>query len=472
MSLKLLTALVAALMVVVAGAALAYVNEAEAQVPDNPAAYTMELVQEAVDRYEANGLAETAAYYNTPESRDGQWYVFIADTNGILLSHTTHVGWLIDRVVGPDGYPAGKMANAAATEEGGWVTYTYVNPSSGNVETKHSWVILHDGLLFGSGWYEEGPPKSDAAAYTKEFVGRATNLFDVLGKDEAVAFYNTPESVDGQWYVFIADDANLIAHPTAPQLVGTPTKDVTSDNAYPSGEAVVAVASADGGWTSYTWTNPSTGQIEIKHTWAVRRGGLVFGSGWYEPSPSMDEPEAYTKALVQQAVELQMALGDDAAIEHYNNPEQVHGPWYVFVLKGDLVVGHPDPANVGASLTGPLGTDSTGKEFGSELANATEDGVWVDYVFLNRDTGAEDRKHAWAVKSGDLIFGSGWYEAIPAATPTPVPTATPMPADAPADGTPATGDFSLTSGWAMALALFGALIALGGAAVVVRQRRG
>ena len=60
---------------------------------------------------------------------------------------------------------------AAATQHGAWVDYTWVNPESGDSQTKHSWVIRHNGLVFGSGWY--APSKSDAAGYTQAFVSRA-----------------------------------------------------------------------------------------------------------------------------------------------------------------------------------------------------------------------------------------------------------------------------------------------------------
>ena len=34
------------------------------------------------------------------------------------------------------------------------MSYVFRNPESGQEETKHSWVVRRDGLLFGSGWYE------------------------------------------------------------------------------------------------------------------------------------------------------------------------------------------------------------------------------------------------------------------------------------------------------------------------------
>ena len=42
----------------------------------------------------------------------------------------------------------------AADENGRWVDYVFVNPTTGDPERKHTWVIKHDGLSFASGWYE------------------------------------------------------------------------------------------------------------------------------------------------------------------------------------------------------------------------------------------------------------------------------------------------------------------------------
>lgn len=43
---------------------------------------------------------------------------------------------------------------ASATEVGLWVDYAYFNPATGEEEAKHTWVVRHDGLYFGPGWYE------------------------------------------------------------------------------------------------------------------------------------------------------------------------------------------------------------------------------------------------------------------------------------------------------------------------------
>ena len=43
----------------------------------------------------------------------------------------------------------------ASPEEGHWVEFILLNPATGHEQKKHTWVVRHDGLIFGSGWYEE-----------------------------------------------------------------------------------------------------------------------------------------------------------------------------------------------------------------------------------------------------------------------------------------------------------------------------
>ena len=61
-----------------------------------PAEYTQYFVKEAISRYDAEGLDATLAWYNTEESIDGQWYMFILDQNDIMLAHAANTA-LIDR---------------------------------------------------------------------------------------------------------------------------------------------------------------------------------------------------------------------------------------------------------------------------------------------------------------------------------------------------------------------------------------
>ena len=246
--------------------------------------YTKYFVNEAISKYDSEGLDATVAHYNTLESIDGQWYVLIFDENDIMLSHAANpalVGHPASVAVGPNNYPAGEAIVAVADEDGEWFSYTYPNPATGGVETKHSWMVEYDGLTFGSGWYERGPGKHDAPAYTRAFVGGAIDLYNAIGREDTVAYYNTRESVDGQWYVFIVDEDGYTMGHHNPMFIGRDPSFRVDANGYFYGDELLS-ATESGKWVDYVLLNPETGDDRQKHTWAVLHDGLIFASGWYE----------------------------------------------------------------------------------------------------------------------------------------------------------------------------------------------
>ena len=263
-------------------------GQTEASVPPKwmPEAYTNYFVREAIRRYESDGLDSTVAHYNTEESVDGQWYVFMIDEDGTLIAHANPalVGHakLASDVLGPNNYPTGAAVAATADENGAWFDYTFTNPATDSVETKHSWMVIHDGITFGSGWYEEGPRKTDAPAYTETVVQQAINLYEAVGLEDTVAYYNTTESVDGQWYAFIIGGENdfTIAHHN-PVLRGRDPSLRVDPTGYFYGDDLLGATEA-GRWVEYVIVNPETGENQRKHTFAVLHDGYIFASGWYE----------------------------------------------------------------------------------------------------------------------------------------------------------------------------------------------
>ena len=49
--------------------------------------FTVDLVQQALRRYDEEGREATVSYYNSPESAVGEWYVFIYDENDQTIAH-------------------------------------------------------------------------------------------------------------------------------------------------------------------------------------------------------------------------------------------------------------------------------------------------------------------------------------------------------------------------------------------------
>ena len=389
-------------------------NAASIDAPrSQPAAYTQAHVQAAIDRYEADGLDDTVDYYNSDESVDGQWYVFIINEEDEFIAHAVNPA-LLDvhaaEVTGSDDYPLGQIILDSADEDGAWVEYLFAEPS-GAIGLKHSWVIEHDGLIFGAGWYEGPRPKYDQPAYTQEYVRLAINLYEASGRDVVVDYYNDPVSVVGQWYMFVADESGrLIVHGVNQDLVGVPLVDVVGANGYPSGRIISDDADEDGEWSEYLFFNPATGRSQTKHSWLVAHDGLIFGSGWYEDGPRKSDQPAYTQALVQQAMNLYDSSGLDATLDYYNDPVNVDGPWYGIVINAETgkSIGHYRPEIRERDPSERI--DSTGYFYGDDPLGATEEGRSVRYVFRDPATGDERVKHTWAVLHDGYIFASGWYE--------------------------------------------------------------
>ena len=260
----------------------------------NPPAYTQYVVDSAISSYQTNGLEATVARYNQPSSVDGQWYVFIIDEDGTVISHydPDRLGLDLKGWVGTDanGYNFGADM-LSATEEGKWVSYVYKNPEAGYTpdvwgqeNLKNAWVVRHDGMLFGSGWYIDSEKFTEAGVREAVAVFRQSGLQGTLehfasgnstvaGMIETLLYYNNAPEVDGQFHAFIADrDGKLITHPVA-GLVGSPLTDIFGPDGIEATKA--------GGWVEGYHDD---GSLAYK-AWVIDDAGLTFGSGWFSGLP-------------------------------------------------------------------------------------------------------------------------------------------------------------------------------------------
>ena len=259
------------------------VRAAIASIPPRSAAaaYTRFFVESAIARYEAQGLEATLAHYNSPQSVDGQWYVFIIDANDLVIAHPEpdRLGLDVNGWVGTDvnGYHFGPEM-LSATEDGKWVSYVYRNPERGGIgagdfELKNVWVQKRDGLLFASGWYIA------ADTFTRQLVSIAVDTFRagglpatvayfaspgsaLAGLEAAIDYYNAAETVAGHWFAFIGDPDGRIAAHSDPSMIGRPTEELFGAAAFR--------APAEGAWV----------ESESLRVWVAGYDGYVFGSGW------------------------------------------------------------------------------------------------------------------------------------------------------------------------------------------------
>ena len=126
--------------------------------------------------------------------------------------------------------------------------------------------------------------------------------------------------------------------------------------------------------------------------------------------PTLDDPETFAVAFVQAAIDLYKTEGRDAAIAYYKDPASIDGQWYVFILDAnDVFVAQPAaPSFVGRDIKEVLALD--GSLTGVEIAMATTEGRWTEYLWPNPETNKIELKRTWSIRHDGYLFASGYYE--------------------------------------------------------------
>ena len=272
-------------------------DDAQAMRDSDPAAYTRHLVAEAIAKFDAEGRDATIAHYSDPANVDGSWYVFIFDEAGDVLAHyqPDRVGQNLLGWVGTDanGFEFGSEM-LAADESGRWVSYVYTNPGRGELdasadeafELKNAWVVRHDELLFGSGWYV------GVEDFLPDFISQAADQFRSGGLEAFLAFSTEPTGITAgltpaaEYYNedisalggflsgFLADaDGVILAH-FDPTLIGTDIQDLLGP--------AVQLATPEGRWITADDNPPGEGPDTMR-IWAMDVDGAFVAAGWYTP---------------------------------------------------------------------------------------------------------------------------------------------------------------------------------------------
>ena len=388
----------------------------------DPLQATKDYVDEAIRRYRADPEA-AKEYYRTRESfvEELGLYLLLLDGDTIVvngafpISAGSGISWRAD----PLGHQYGEKL-AAADESG--VEVSYLIPISGENYTfreKNAWAIRADGLVFSAGWINKEKDVEATLTEEQKAVGaviKARARIQTIGLQPSLRYYQTPASIDGEFYVWwIFPGGNIAADATMGHLVGTQVRDLQSSDDPELGKKIAEVEGGESLWISHMWPNPETGREELKHTYVSRFLNFYFVSGYYdETPPTPTDPKAAAKAYVEEAI-TRYSADRDAALAYYRDPSNIDRELdlYLIIIDGTTITFNPVFAGVeGDDITGRIGTDAIGKEYGKELAAADENGMFVDYLIPDP---LHDftlyRKHTWAVKADNgLIFAAGSWD--------------------------------------------------------------
>ena len=117
------------------------------------------LVAKAIALYDREGREKAFAAIQDPKHAfvDRDLYVFVLGPKRTIVAHggnTALVGTAAESLVDEDGVHFGTKFMDESTATGNWIDYKWKDPATGKVLPKSSWVVRHDGYIFGAGIYK------------------------------------------------------------------------------------------------------------------------------------------------------------------------------------------------------------------------------------------------------------------------------------------------------------------------------
>ncbi|MGE1153616.1 cache domain-containing protein [Pseudomonas kitaguniensis] len=246
------------------------------------------LLAKALAYYQSNGDKAFAAFSRQGEFIDQDRYVFVVDTQGVLLASggpsSALIGRDVSEVLGPDLRQSFK--DALAVPEGQGVQqadYRWQNWNDGKVEHKHVFYQRVGARILAVGYYLPRATPEQARALRDKAV-------KALAKDEAGTL-KAINSLQGGFlqddlYVFVVDlnTGRYVAHGTNARLVNTDFAKINDPDGRPVGEPILKLMAEQGqGEYTYRWKNPVTDRVENKHAYLRKAGHLMVAVGYYSP---------------------------------------------------------------------------------------------------------------------------------------------------------------------------------------------
>ena len=259
----------------------ATVEEADAQA-------AKALLEKALAYYQAQGDKAFAAFSRQGEFIDQDRYVFVVDTQGVLLASggpsSALIGREVSEVLGPDLRQSFKDALKVPESQGiQQADYRWQNWNDGKVEHKHVFYQRIGERILAVGYYLPRATPEQARALRNKAV-------DALVKDEAGTL-KAINSLQGGFlqddlYVFVVDlnTGRYVAHGTNLRLINTDFSKIKDPDGKPVGEPILKLmAEQDQGEYKYRWKNPVTGKVENKHAYLRKSGHYMVAVGHYSP---------------------------------------------------------------------------------------------------------------------------------------------------------------------------------------------
>ncbi len=285
-----LSLLVAALLASTAVAPLATAaeNPTPAASSTSDAARAQALLERAVAHYRVTGENAFAAFHRAGEFQDGEIYVYVLGSDGVMLTSGGSSSALIGRNVRDLRDAEGKIfireiLETAAAKGSGVVEYRWLNRQHGKIERKIAYFRAVGDRILVAGYYAPRASSEQARA----MMWRAVHEFKQYGP-KAIERFNDLNGgfVQDDLYVFVVglNDQRMYAHGALQRLIDRPVGDLQDARGKPIVRQMIEIAKKRGeGEIDYRWKNPVTGREENKRTYLKRVDKYLVAVGAYVP---------------------------------------------------------------------------------------------------------------------------------------------------------------------------------------------
>ena len=357
----------------------------------DPATAAQSVVYEMIRLYDhdpGNALNAISGFMSDLAS-----YPFVLDPEtGMVVAHGSdpaRVGSVSVALTQAD-KPKGQILAELAGGGGTWVEYTFNNPATGTEDAKRSWLVMHDGHIFGSGYYGLEPEK---------VVGIVRDLVAMYDEHGASVF-RTVNAMDSEGLYPFAIDAEtltVVAEGAFPQVVGLSATFLY--DADPPLADILSGLESDGIWVDYAYSNPRTATYEDKRSYLTLHDGYIFGSGYYT------SPDAGAIRSVNAMLLMYEALGDDALDDIGSVPTDTYNVPFVLDAATWEIVAHAIPDFEGDDFRDVINAGRSPNLVSDMLDR--HGSLWISYPSADPAPGAEYTR-AYMLQRDGYVFASGY----------------------------------------------------------------
>lgn len=244
------------------------------------------LLEKAVAHYRQVGDKALAEFSRQGEYVDGERYVFVTDTSGVMLASggpsVVLIGRDVSSVLDPDLQKGFK--EVLQTPESAGVQqaeYRWKNQSDGKVERKRVYFQRVGNRVLAVGYYLPRASPEQARA----LLDKASKALEQDENGTVEAINNLKGGfLQDDLYVFVVnvDTKRYVAHGTNLRLVNTDFSKIKDPEGKPVGLPMLdMIKKQPEGEYEYRWRNPVTGKIEHKHAYMRKVGDFLVAVGYY-----------------------------------------------------------------------------------------------------------------------------------------------------------------------------------------------